>query len=127
MRRIRCYECGKIYDYDEDAFCPKCGAFSQPLKAGRISETGEVVLRDGIKEIDHVRSFAHQELHQENRTRRRSGLEGQAARPETNTPPQTQSTEVRKGKAGEFNPAGLIFWIVFCLIAFNLLMSLFRF
>jgi len=30
MRRVRCYECGKSYDYDEEDFCPKCGAFNQP-------------------------------------------------------------------------------------------------
>ena len=28
MRKVRCYECGKTYDYDTDDFCPKCGAFN---------------------------------------------------------------------------------------------------
>ena len=31
MRKVRCYECGKTYDYDTDDFCPKCGAFNQLL------------------------------------------------------------------------------------------------
>ena len=30
MRMVRCYECGKQYDYDDDGFCPKCGSFNQP-------------------------------------------------------------------------------------------------
>ena len=33
MRTVQCYECGKRYDYDEDAFCPRCGAFNQPARA----------------------------------------------------------------------------------------------
>ena len=32
MRMVRCYDCGKQYDYDEDGFCPRCGAFNQPAK-----------------------------------------------------------------------------------------------
>ena len=34
MREVKCYECGKTYDYDDDGFCPRCGAFNQP-GAGR--------------------------------------------------------------------------------------------
>ena len=30
MRMVRCYECGRSYDYDEDGFCPRCGAFNRP-------------------------------------------------------------------------------------------------
>ena len=26
MRKIRCYECGRRYDFDVDDFCPQCGA-----------------------------------------------------------------------------------------------------
>ena len=32
MRMVRCYECGKSYDYDDDGFCPRCGAFNQPVR-----------------------------------------------------------------------------------------------
>ena len=32
MRAVRCYECGKRYDYDDDGFCPRCGAFNQPAR-----------------------------------------------------------------------------------------------
>ena len=40
MRNVCCYECGKKYDYDEDGFCPHCGAFNQPSRSG----TGEAAL-----------------------------------------------------------------------------------
>ena len=39
MRMVRCYACGKRYDYDEDGFCPGCGAFNQP---GRTSGPQEL-------------------------------------------------------------------------------------
>ena len=34
MRMVRCYECGKQYDYDDDGFCPRCGSFNQPARTG---------------------------------------------------------------------------------------------
>ena len=43
MRKIRCYECGRRYDFDVDDFCPKCGAFNQPGKSVRIGADGAVV------------------------------------------------------------------------------------
>ena len=35
MRKVRCHECGKTYDFDTDDFCPKCGAFTHPLGADK--------------------------------------------------------------------------------------------
>ena len=32
MRMVRCEDCGKRYDYDVDGFCPRCGAFNQPVR-----------------------------------------------------------------------------------------------
>ena len=43
MRKVRCYECGKTYDYDTDDFCPKCGAFNQPPKSTTIDANGAVI------------------------------------------------------------------------------------
>ena len=37
MRMVRCYACGKRYDYDDDGFCPKCGAFNQPARERRAA------------------------------------------------------------------------------------------
>ena len=33
MRNVQCHECGRTYDYDTGGFCPKCGAFTPPLRA----------------------------------------------------------------------------------------------
>lgn len=67
MRKVRCYECGKTYDYDTDDFCPKCGAFNQPPKSTTIDANGAVIRVDGINERGHAGSFVHEELHEENR------------------------------------------------------------
>ena len=32
MRMVRCEDFGKRYDYDVDGFCPRCGAFNQPVR-----------------------------------------------------------------------------------------------
>ena len=75
MRIVKCYECGKRYNYDEDGFCPKCGGFNQPKALSRIGADGSVVWVDGINRRNHEGSFVHQELHEENRERRGSPLE----------------------------------------------------
>ena len=31
MRMVHCEDCRKRYDYDVDGFCPRCGAFNQPV------------------------------------------------------------------------------------------------
>ncbi len=30
MKRITCCECGKLYHYEQDEFCPRCGAYNPP-------------------------------------------------------------------------------------------------
>ena len=65
MRRVRCYECGKMYDFDMDDFCPRCGAFNQPPKSTAIDADGSVIRVDGINEKNHAGSFVHEELHEE--------------------------------------------------------------
>ena len=75
MRKVKCYECGKRYDFDVDDFCPKCGAFTQPPRSTRIGVDGAVVRVDGINEKYHSNSFVHTELHKENRDRKGSLLE----------------------------------------------------
>ena len=40
MQKVKCYACGKSYDYDEDGFCPYCGGFNQPRHARAISADG---------------------------------------------------------------------------------------
>ncbi|MEG0779215.1 MAG: hypothetical protein RRY95_05310 [Oscillospiraceae bacterium] len=67
MRRVQCEECHKVYDYDEDDFCPRCGAYNLPPKAERTRV-------DGLNEAGHPNSFLHEELHNEERQRRQMGL-----------------------------------------------------
>lgn len=76
MRRVKCYDCGKRYDFDVDDFCPKCGAFTQPPQSARIGADGSVIRVEGINEQNHENSFVHAELHQENRKRKGTFLEG---------------------------------------------------
>ena len=75
MRKVHCYACGKGYDYDDDGFCPKCGAFNLPPHINRIDADGTVIRVDGLNERGHANSFLHEELHAEDRKRRKLGLD----------------------------------------------------
>lgn len=74
MRRVRCYDCGKRYDYDIDGFCPRCGAFTMPEPKARIGTDGAVVRAAGINECNRKNFFLHAEG--ENQKRRSTLLEG---------------------------------------------------
>jgi hypothetical protein len=80
VRKITCYDCGKTYDYDVDDFCPRCGAFTQPIRQSRIDAQGDVVRVEGINEVNHKGSFVHAELHKENRRRKGTALEVESIR-----------------------------------------------
>ena len=75
MRRIVCDECGKPYDYDRDEFCPKCGAFNQPVKTWTTDSQGNVRRVDGVNETNHTGSFVHSEVHKEKRVRQVKGMD----------------------------------------------------
>lgn len=131
MQKVRCYDCGKSYDYDEDCFCPSCGAFNQPQRSLRIGADGSVVRVDGLNEANHTHSFVHQELHEEKRERRRIGLDkgvqriqrtvsqSAAARPAPAADLQTRNRgqSRQQGK----NPLGILVWILILIMLFNLL------
>ena len=110
MRKVRCYECGKTYDYDTDDFCPKCGAFNQPPKSTTIDANGAVIRVDGINERGHAGSFVHEELHEENRERKRMGLSKGTRRTAAAAPqPSVQRTASRQSgrQSGKAQPAVL--------------------
>ena len=65
--RLVCSECKKVYDYDVDDFCPRCGAYNHPPKA---SSPTAVVRKDGVNEANHKGSFVHKEVHKEKAQRR---------------------------------------------------------
>lgn len=45
MRKVTCRDCKKHYDYDEDAFCPKCGSYNPPANAGSTQMEREMLSR----------------------------------------------------------------------------------
>ena len=124
MQKVRCYECGRSYDYDEDAFCPRCGAFNLPgrehtVRVGELTEDR----RDGLSEKGHSGSFLHREFHSEERERLRLGLDREE------TPPQPRkkaaaSAESRKRENDGKNPS-LAVIIFILLILFQLLRAVF--
>jgi len=124
MRKIRCAACGKSYDYDEDAFCPKCGAFNQPPK-GRSAI--QAIRRDGLSEAGHGHSFLHEEYHEEERKRRAADLNQKISQAKQTIRRQAAqpSRSVRNGKA---KPDGMkvLKWIVIAYFAITLLGGLLR-
>ena len=119
MRRVTCTSCGKVYDFDADDFCPKCGAFNQP---GRQSQG--TVRVDGVNESNHQGSFAHQEVHREKRVRRARGLDRDPLPRAKPAPPpmpaQQQRQTQRKKTSSAAAVIALVCWIIFManLLAF---------
>ena len=54
VRKVRCHECGKVYNFDAEDFCPRCGAFTQPPKSTAIDADGSVIRVEGINEKNHA-------------------------------------------------------------------------
>jgi len=124
MRKIRCHECGKSYDFDVDDFCPKCGAFNQPGKRTGIGAGGAVIRSEGINEKNHAGSFVHQEFHAENRVRKAVGLSKSVKR----TVKAAQAPTKRQGTSSwqkkQKSSAQYIIWIIAAVIFINVLSSI---
>ena len=73
--RLVCEECKKVYNYDVDDFCPRCGAYNPPKKTWGIDAKGNVVRVDGVNEANHKDSFVHKEVHREKWQRRATGMD----------------------------------------------------
>ena len=122
MRKIRCYECGKSYDFDVDDFCPKCGAFNQPGKSVKIGADGAVVRSDGLNEKNHAGSFVHQEFHAENRVRKAVGLSKgikRGAKAPQPLPKRQENCQKKQKSSAQY-----IIWIIIGIIVVNMLSSL---
>ena len=122
MRKVKCYACGKSYDYDEDGFCPNCGGFNQPRHGSAISADGSVVRVDGLNERGHKGSFLHREFHEENRERRSMGLEREVRRTVQSAAGAARKSASGRGK--KENPLRVVFWIIGAIVAANILLSL---
>ena len=116
MAKVRCYECNRTYDYYEDGFCPRCGAFNQPPPLSRIDANGNIVYHDGINERNHNGSFVHKEYHRENRKRAFTALEQDVRRAAVRVAkkPRALSAE-RTGKSKGAGAAigAVIAWLAF--------------
>lgn len=138
MRKLRCYECGKIYDFDLDDFCPKCGAFNQPKHQirmnadGTVSRVQEPVIRkDGINERNHAGSFVHRELHQENRVRKGTALTKTAKQPSVRPSPVKTRTagpidswkKKESGKTSPLESAKVFWWVAVAIILLRAFLS----
>lgn len=122
MQKVKCYACGKSYDYDEDGFCPYCGGFNQPRHARTISADGTVVRVDGLNEQGHTGSFLHREFHEENRQRRAMGLEYEARKVVQKAAGAVRKSADKRGK--KENPLRVVAWIIGAIVVANVLMSL---
>ena len=139
MQRVRCYDCGKLYNYDEDCFCPKCGAFNQPQRSMRIGADGSVVRVDGINEANHTDSFFHRELHEEKRDRRRIGLDKGVQRIQrssaakvsparsTTLAANLQDRARNQRKQQSSSSFGVVVGVIILIVLFNLLSRVFLF
>ena len=133
VRLVKCHECGKHYDYDEDAFCPRCGAFNQPEREARIGQDGRLIRRDGLNEKGHAGSFVHEEFHEEARERKNSVLHkgisrGQRGAVHRSSPASQSSAQAGEaaesaGKKQTGKPIRWVRWIVGAIILLNLLTS----
>ena len=115
MQKVRCYECGRSYDKDEDAFCPRCGACNLPgrehtVRVGELTEDR----RDGLSEKGHSGSFLHREFHSEERQRRRLGLDREESPRQAGKPAAAAGNRGRK--VGGKNPIVTVFAIIFVLM-----------
>ena len=117
MRRIVCDECGKPYDYDRDEFCPKCGAFNQPVKTRTTDSQGNVRRVDGVNETNHTGSFVHSEVHKEKRVRQVKGMDW--AKPPRQPPVRPAARQPQKQK----NDSMGIIKALFIFIAVTMLIS----
>lgn len=123
MSRVTCYACRKKYNYEEDGFCPRCGAFNLCNKGSyTVAANGDIVRVDGINESGHQNSFVHAEYHAEERERKKQGLDREkpAERVKKVTPgPQTQTRSDSKKQS----PVGVIFLVIWLLAVCSVLFS----
>ncbi|MCI2056742.1 MAG: hydrogenase maturation nickel metallochaperone HypA [Oscillibacter sp.] len=122
MRMVRCEDCGRRYDYEEDGFCPRCGAFNQPSRSASINANGEVVRVDGLSEAGHADSFVHQEFHEEEKARRRSGLDKGVRRIPRPRPTVSKPQTDRDKRAQPVKTASnIVSLVIFLVVVLNLL------
>ena len=126
MRRIVCDECKKQYDYDKDEFCPRCGAFNQPVKLWTTDSQGNVRRVDGVSEQNHAGSFVHSEVHKEKRVRQARGMDwrGTAGTAPRQRPVRPAVQRPKQQKRSMPEVTKIFLWIVAILIITNFILPL---
>lgn len=46
MALLRCKACGKLYSYEKEGFCPKCGAYNRPPRKEWVDRDGSIHYMD---------------------------------------------------------------------------------
>lgn len=125
MSMLVCDECGKRYNFEKDEFCPRCGAFNQPVKRWGMDANGNVIRVDGVNEENHDGSFVHSEVHHEKSERRKEGLDWQTSKkrkapPSRPAPNPYSPQEMRKKNQSVLGGQliGIIIAVIIFLIAF---------
>lgn len=122
MQRIVCEECGKQYDFERDDFCPKCGAFNQPVKTWGTDAQGNVIRLHGVSEKNHADSFVHSEVHKEKRVRQLKGMDRSGRAVQRPVPPRPPARPApRKAVPG---PLKVLFWVIAAIIFMNIILPL---
>lgn len=127
MRTVTCYECGKKYNYDEDGFCPRCGAFNQVRKGSYVTaENGDIVRVDGINERAHENSFVHKEYHEEERERKKMGLDRELPKRTAGRVDESGGVirgQARTGRKKKAAPAAIVFGIIWFVMVWMIFLT----
>lgn len=57
MRKVTCKDCHRVYDYDKDDFCPKCGSFNPPSDSGATALERDLLSRFGTADAAREREI----------------------------------------------------------------------
>ena len=110
MTRLKCEECGRSYWYEEDDFCPRCGAYNHPPKASTA-----VVRVDGINEKGHQGSFSHREVHKEKERRRELKMENRPLSQQSTAGKPIAKQQKKSGNGGIGAILLVLFWLFFVM------------
>ena len=124
MRRIVCEDCKKLYDYDKDEFCPRCGAFNQPVKTWDTDSQGNVIRVDGVNERGHAGSFVHSEVHKEKNIRKITGMDYQK-RPQPRQTVQQPRKSLIKSKVTDSTFFPILLWVAGAVIFATVILPFF--
>lgn len=119
MRRVKCEDCGKLYDYDYDAFCPRCGAFNQPGK--QKSEFDPTVKLEEESGNPFIRLEKPGRGMEKQITRLRQSMARSAAQVEHQTRQEAEVPPARSRRNDKAGMHAVLPWIVGLLVLIKLL------